>query len=78
MVPGSEAADWRARARSRSHSATRPPPAAIRAAQAELYRLYEAGAIKPLIGERVPMVDAPAAMDRVASRGSVGKVILVP
>ena len=40
--------------------------------------LYEAGAIKPLIGERVPMIDAPAAMDRVASRGSVGKVILVP
>lgn len=53
-------------------------PGAIRAAQAELYRLYEARAIKPLIGERVPMIDAPAAMDRVASRGSVGKVILVP
>jgi len=46
--------------------------------QRELYRLYGEGKIRPLLGERAAMSDAPAALARVAGRGSVGKVVLVP
>jgi NADPH2:quinone reductase len=53
-------------------------PAAIGACQAELYRMHGAGLIKPLIAERVPLADAPAALTRVSARGSVGKIILLP
>jgi NADPH2:quinone reductase len=53
-------------------------PAAIAAAQASLYRLYEQGAIKPLIGDVLPLSQAPEALRRVTSRGSVGKVLLRP
>ena len=53
-------------------------PAAIAHCQRELYRLYEEGKIKPLVSERVPMREAPRAMQSVGSRGSVGKVVLVP
>ena len=53
-------------------------PAAIPACQKELYRLYEAGQIKPLVSERVPLAEAPAALARVAGRGSAGKIVLLP
>ena len=51
---------------------------AVRAAQMDLYAMYEAKKIAPLVSERVPLTEAPAAMAKVASRGTVGKVILVP
>ena len=51
---------------------------AVLAVQRELYAMYEAGKVKPLVSERVPLRDAPAAMAKVASRGTVGKVVLVP
>jgi NADPH2:quinone reductase len=50
---------------------------AVRKAQQEIYALYEAKKIAPLVSERVPLRDAPAAMTKVASRGSVGKIVLV-
>jgi NADPH2:quinone reductase len=53
-------------------------PAAIAEAQRTLYGMYEAGAFRPLVSDRVPMKDAPAAMEKVSSRGSTGKLILVP
>jgi NADPH2:quinone reductase len=53
-------------------------PAGVAAAQTEIYRLYAAGKLKPLISARLPMAEAPAAMTRVASRGSTGKIVLVP
>lgn len=53
-------------------------PAAIVAAQAALYRLYEEGAVRPLIGDALPLSQAPEALRRVTSRGSVGKVLLRP
>jgi NADPH2:quinone reductase len=53
-------------------------PQAMVDCQRELYRLYGEGKIKPLLGERAPLSDAPAALARVAGRGSVGKVVLVP
>lgn len=53
-------------------------PVSVVDAQRELYRLYDARTIKPLISERVALRDAPAAMARVAARSTVGKVVLFP
>src|SRR5207253_5817282 len=51
---------------------------AVREAQRQIYEMYVAKKIAPLVSERVPLREAPAAMAKVASRGSVGKVVLVP
>jgi NADPH2:quinone reductase len=53
-------------------------PVSVSDAQRELYRLHEARSIKPFISERLPLRDAPLAMEKVASRGTVGKVVLFP
>jgi NADPH2:quinone reductase len=53
-------------------------PPAIAQAQRELYALYEAGAFRPLVSERIPMSEAPRAMEKISSRGSTGKLVLVP
>ena len=53
-------------------------PAAVREAQRELYTRYERGVVRPLVSERVPLREAPAAMERVASRKTTGKVVLIP
>ena len=42
---------------------------------AELMRLYEAGAIDPLISEHVDLGDVPAALTRLGRRGTYGKVV---
>jgi NADPH2:quinone reductase len=51
---------------------------AVREAQKQIYALYEEKKIAPLVSERVPLREAPAAMAKVASRATVGKVVLVP
>jgi NADPH:quinone reductase len=53
-------------------------PPVIEAAHAALTELYAAGRIRPLVSERVPMAGAPAALTRLASRGSVGKLVVLP
>ncbi|HEX2569061.1 MAG TPA: NADPH:quinone oxidoreductase family protein [Polyangia bacterium] len=53
-------------------------PASVTRAQEELYRLYVEGRIKPMVSERLPLAEAPGAMARVAGRGTVGKIVLVP
>jgi NADPH2:quinone reductase len=53
-------------------------PPAIAHAQRTLYAMYEAGAFRPLVSERVPLSEAPRAMEKIASRGSTGKLVLVP
>ena len=53
-------------------------PQAVRDAQGELYRLHGERSVKPLISERMPLSEGPAAMARVAARGSVGKILLIP
>jgi NADPH2:quinone reductase len=53
-------------------------PPAVLAAQREIYALYEAGAFRPLVSERLPMLQAPSAMEKVSSRGSTGKIVLLP
>ena len=41
----------------------------------ELMRLHTAGEIAPLVSEVLPLEDAPAALTRLASRGTWGKVV---
>jgi NADPH2:quinone reductase len=53
-------------------------PGSIREAQRSVYALYEKGVFRPLVSERLPMSVAPRAMEKVASRGSTGKIVLVP
>jgi NADPH2:quinone reductase len=53
-------------------------PRVIADAHQALKDLYAAGKIKPLVSERVPMAEAPAALTRLASRRTVGKVVVLP
>ncbi len=50
-------------------------PALIRANHDALIALYEAGKIDPLISETVALEDVPAALARLGSRGTYGKVV---
>jgi NADPH2:quinone reductase len=52
-------------------------PALVRATHDELMRLYERGDIDPLISERVALADVPAALARLSSRGTYGKIVCV-
>jgi NADPH:quinone reductase len=56
----------------------RADPAVITETHARLLELYGAGLIRPLVSDRVPMDGVPAALTRLASRGSVGKLVVVP
>ncbi|MCI0485284.1 MAG: NADPH:quinone oxidoreductase family protein [Blastocatellia bacterium] len=51
-------------------------PAKITEAWRELWQLYEAGHLKPVIGGRYPMDEVADAMDFLASRKAVGKIVL--
>ena len=47
-------------------------------AHAALGRLYADGKIRPLVSERVPMAGAPQALTRLATRATVGKLVVLP
>jgi NADPH:quinone reductase len=53
-------------------------PAVVAEAHEALLRLYDEGAIRPLVSERLPLTAAPDALTRLATRGTVGKVVLLP
>jgi NADPH2:quinone reductase len=44
----------------------------------ELVTLVDAGAVDPLVGETLPLDQAPQALAKLADRSTVGKVVLVP
>jgi NADPH2:quinone reductase len=44
---------------------------------AQLARWYAEGRVKPVIDQRLPMSELPAAYARMASRQVVGKLLLV-
>ncbi len=46
--------------------------------QARLDELWAAGKIDPLVGVELPLREAPEALRRLGSRGTTGKVVLVP
>lgn len=53
-------------------------PARIPQAMAALFELYEGGLVPPVISSTHPLSEAAAALDEIASRRSIGKVLLVP
>ena len=53
-------------------------PAVFGLVHEELTRLYEDGRIDPLVSQVLPLEAAPKALGALASRGTVGKVVLVP
>jgi NADPH2:quinone reductase len=55
----------------------RREPAAFAADMAQLARWYAEGRVKPVIDQRLPMSELPAAYARMASRQVVGKLLLV-
>lgn len=55
----------------------RDPALVARAAQ-DVLRLWEGGAIRPVIGHELPLEQAPEAHRLVESRESKGKVVLIP
>ena len=53
-------------------------PALLQDELTEVVRLYEQGALKPIIDETVPFASATMAFRRLQERKNVGKVVLVP
>jgi NADPH:quinone reductase len=53
-------------------------PAVFGLVHEELTRLYEDGRIDPLVSRVLPLEEAPDGMAALASRGTVGKVVLTP
>ena len=51
-------------------------PAKIAAAWKELWALYNAGHLKPVVGHRFPMSQVAEAMELLASRSAFGKIVL--
>jgi NADPH2:quinone reductase len=52
-------------------------PALIAAVHADLTRLYAEGSIKPFVSQRFPFDQLPDALGRLATRRTVGKVVIV-
>ncbi len=50
-------------------------PQVIRETHDDLMRLFEAGQIDPLISQTVALADVPAALARLGSRGTYGKIV---
>jgi NADPH2:quinone reductase len=51
-------------------------PEYLREAQEALFKMYEAGQIKPVVSQTFALVDAVAALDALAARKTVGKAVL--
>jgi NADPH2:quinone reductase len=53
-------------------------PEVVHAASGELVALWEAGAVRPVVGSEFPLAEAAAAHRLIEERRHVGKVVLVP
>lgn len=53
-------------------------PEIVHEAIGDLVRLWEEGAVRPVVGAEFPLADAPAAHRLIDERRHVGKVVLVP
>ena len=53
-------------------------PGAVRDCHAELSRLVAAGAIRPLISERLPLADVPDGVRRLANGTTTGRIVFLP
>ncbi|MBI4083924.1 MAG: NADPH:quinone oxidoreductase family protein [Candidatus Lambdaproteobacteria bacterium] len=59
-----------------SYRAQRSP--LVGEARARLLEMYAAGAIRPLVSQRLPMEELPTAIELLETRRSVGKVVVLP
>ena len=57
---------------------TRVMPDLVRETHEELMKLYAAGGIDPLIHSTVPFEELPEALEKLASRGTYGKMVTKP
>ena len=53
-------------------------PSAVLDCHAELTRLVADGAIRPLIGERLPLADVPDGLRRLAAGATTGRIVFLP
>jgi len=53
-------------------------PQAIRDCHVELTRLAAAGAIRPLVSERLPLSDVPDGLRRLAGGATTGRIVFLP
>jgi NADPH2:quinone reductase len=53
-------------------------PARIPQAMRELFALYARGLVTPLVSSQYPLARAAEALEEIAERRSVGKVLLIP
>ena len=53
-------------------------PELVREEVHELLALWRRGAIRPIVGAEFPLEQANEALELIGSRGSTGKVVLVP
>jgi len=53
-------------------------PDKIPQAMTALFAMYERGAVTPVVSSTYPLADAAQALEEIASRRSVGKVVLLP
>ena len=53
-------------------------PSLVSACTRELFKLYEAGKIKPYVSRRIPLEEAAQALADVAAGKTTGKVVLLP
>jgi NADPH:quinone reductase-like Zn-dependent oxidoreductase len=53
-------------------------PERIPQAMQALFELYSKGGVRPVVSSTYPLKDAAVALDEIASRRSVGKVLLLP
>ncbi len=56
----------------------RMDPRAVRDCHAELTKLAAAGAIRPLISERLPLSDVPDGLQRLADGATTGRIVFLP
>lgn len=56
----------------------RHEPEVVGEAVGELLALWQAGALRPVVGAELPLADVDRAHELVESRKSVGKVVLIP
>jgi NADPH2:quinone reductase len=53
-----------------------PKPKVTAEIQAEIDKLIDSGHVRPIVGERFSLDDAPKALELIDTRGALGKVVL--
>jgi NADPH:quinone reductase len=53
-----------------------PKPKVTAHIQGEIDKLIESGHVRPIVGERFKLEEAPAALELIDGRGALGKVVL--